>query len=259
MGLFGYLKGAVIKNLRLDQFDFSEVSRVTNTGLLAGVAASDTIIDNCIVNGKLDIYSGNKGAIVGKLSSRSRIVNCHVDIILDGAYNIGGVAGECLDSTIERCFVEGKINCDSTHPETTYGGGLVGHLVSGEVKNCYTYAALEVKDAFTFHNGHGVAGGLVGYFEGGKLSFCYISGEVSGYHSPGAIYGKLDEGQFDNVINHVDGTGRDRIGCVQESDMITPAGISNFSSYQMKTPSLFAEWDHEVWAIKENEYPHLSR
>ena len=267
VGLFGCLRDAKIENLILETFIFPKNVKIKNLGLLAGIAASDSIIENCTVNGEINGYN-NIGGLVGRLSSRSVVRNCAMDIILSGDEHTGGIAGECLDSTIENCSVDGNIECRSTYPERSWAGGFVGNMISGEIKNSYSLATVEVTDSASFAMYNGTAGGLIGNFQAGKMSFCYVSGEVSGYHNPGGIYGNWENGEFEQVINNTDGTGLIAHGSADfiktegsplDDDyvVIRPSGIYGYNSTQMKTPSLFSEWDQDIWNISENYYPRF--
>lgn len=267
VGLFGCLRGAKIENLTVDKISAPDLAKIKNLGILAGIAASDSIIENCTVKGEMNGYN-NIGGLVGKLSSRSIARNCRMDIILSGNEHTGGITGECLDSTIENCSVEGDITCRSTYPGRSWAGGFVGNMISGEIKNSYSLATVEVTDSASFAMYNGTAGGLIGNFQAGKMSFCYVSGEVSGYHNPGGVYGNWDNGEFEQVINNTDGTGLIANGSADfiktegsplDDDyvVIRPSGIYGYNSAQMKTPSLFSEWDQDIWDISEDYYPRF--
>lgn len=268
-GLFGHIKGAKIENLVLKDFVLPKNGKLENLGLLVGVAASDSVIENCTVNGEIDSYN-YIGGLAGKLSSRSIIRNCSVDVILSGNGVTGGIVGECLDSTIEKCFVEGQIECRSSYPDRAWAGGIVGNMISGEVINSYSLATIEVTDDSSFNMYKGTAGGLIGNFKAGKMSFCYVSGEISGEHYPGGIYGNWDNGEFEQVINNTGGTGLVANGSAdfiktegsalgENYVVIKPSGIYGYTSAQMKTPSLFSDWDTDIWDISESYYPKFKQ
>ena len=187
-----------------------------------------------------------------------------MDIILSGNGITGGIAGECLGSTIENCSVEGDIECRSSYPDRAWAGGFVGNMISGEIKNCYSLATIEV----TGSSYRGTAGGLIGDFKAGKMSFCYVSGEISGYHNPGGIYGNWENGEFEQVINNTDGTALIANGSAEfiktegspfEGNyvVVNPSGVYGYNSSQMKTPSLFSEWDQDIWDVSEDYYPRF--
>ena len=112
-GLFGFVRNAVIKNVGIGRN-----CDMTNCG-----------------NGT------HIGAVVGFLYDKSTIKNCYnlSTISGDEAYEIGGIVGTTnLNCNIYNCFNKGNVlSNSSTDVLKSVIGGIVGHLISGNVINCY--------------------------------------------------------------------------------------------------------------------------
>lgn len=108
------------------------------------------------------IYQGLFGYING-----ATIKNLGVSGSVKGKYNVGGIAGCAINSTIEQCF--SSVNLDS---EDTVGG-IVGVITGSTVKNCYNRATFSADC---------LVGGIVGGAEGeSSIENCYNTGSVTGY------------------------------------------------------------------------------
>ena len=164
IGLFGYLKGATIKNLIIENVkaDYSTRSSASIGGFIGYAVGS--YIENVEVNNvSLSIAASstaehNTGAVVG-LSERSTFKNVYakdVEINYTSAkikMNIGGFAGEMIGDaltegiTAKSCGVEGNIKLVSdytssgTNKEFINIGGFVGSLsAKGVIDDCYAKA-----------------------------------------------------------------------------------------------------------------------
>lgn len=114
-GLFGYVSGGTVQNLRVE-------GSVKYTGGTFGYV----------------------GGIVGCCDSSGKVTNClsKVMIAAQGNYYVGGVVGNLITGTINLCWNEGTVNggSDST-------GGIVGKNSKGTVTNCANFG--EVKGSST--------------------------------------------------------------------------------------------------------------
>ena len=137
-GLFGYITNSVIKNLG---------------------------VENCNVNGGY-----GTGALVGNIANNSSIVNCYstgtvtgIDDDYLGAYQIGGLVGDCRESTIKNCYSTCNVTGESRI------GGLVGTLeYLAIITNCY--ATGNVTGVFD-------VGGLVGFSWVSTIQNCVAANE----------------------------------------------------------------------------------
>ena len=98
LGIFGFIHGATIKNLTVDQ---SSITGSTCLGGIAGEAYSgEFLIDNCYVTGNVTIDGGNEGYLVGGIigyGQTGTIKDCISAATVKGDEAIGGIAGSFGD------------------------------------------------------------------------------------------------------------------------------------------------------------------
>lgn len=131
----------------------------------------------------------------------------------------GGIAG-CSSGTVKYCcFIGGVISTQG------YGGGIIGRITSGAVKDCYRYYSPNKVDVHT-ENTDGKSGNIVGYADGGSSTNCYYYTNNNGYYGAGSLE--------IHAINN-----------------------SNINSTDFNKQSKFEGWDFtDVWAMGE-QYPLL--
>jgi|GEM_PF-6103689 len=161
MGLFGYAKGATIKNLTLKD---SNITGATETGGIAGRIYNSTI-DNCNFDGFV-IGTEYTGGIAGYISG-STINNCNFDGSVIGTKNTGGIAGcshsaEIGKSTISYCVARGTVT------GSKYVGGIAGYQSSSV----------------------GVEYGEFSYSKNNYISYCCNASSVTGQSLVGGITGE---------------------------------------------------------------------
>ncbi len=124
VGLFGFAKGAQIKNVVLQQ-----------------------LTRDCVIKGHDHV-----GSICGYLDKGS-IINCSNAIDVSGNSIVGGICGVVSDGTINSCRNFGTIRGDN------YPAGIVGGLEEGTLINCSNEGFIELA---TIYNGGlcGYAGGF---------------------------------------------------------------------------------------------------
>ena len=139
-GLFGYLKGATIKNLTVE-------------GSIGGTKTS-----NC-------------GGIAG-YTRNSTIQNCISRVNIGGSASYaGGITAGMEGSAISGCGYEGTISTtEDTSAFSNYAGGIVGIMYDGSMTDCYSTGSISSVQG---------AGGIVGYLSGGSVSNCYNLGSVA--------------------------------------------------------------------------------
>ena len=155
-GLFGYISGAEIKNLKVSNiiFDIDKAPEANYfLGAIAGYATDGSIISCCEVElNKIETikYKTTFGGIVGRLCGGSIIEN-------------SGVYGE------ESFILQNEIADSSL---TIVVGGIVGSLIdSAKIQNGVSYIKLEVGDYFSEGNEDAddftlQLGGISGYVSG---------------------------------------------------------------------------------------------
>ena len=226
-GLFGYIQGAEIRNVTLDNV---LISGDTNVGGIAGVAVNSKI-QNCKVTSAAPTAqygwgirgSESVGGIVG-CSQDSHIQNCTnnacVYLLISGdepaRHKLGGIAGvatlsadKCSEEDavlIADCTNTGKITC-TTEANYECTGGIVGRLVGDNadyraiVKNCNNTGPVSSIEAGT--------GGIVGYAQNASIESCENVDAITGTTGVGGIAGYAYYGtQILNCTNSGKVTGK---------------------------------------------------
>ena len=77
----------------------------------------------------------------GVLSSDAEVKNLHLEnVIGNGNFRVGGIAGANIGGTITGCMVTGMVS------GINYVGGVVGYIESGTVEDCYWTAGTSGPD-----------------------------------------------------------------------------------------------------------------
>jgi hypothetical protein len=230
-GLFGYLSGATVRNLRLES---ANVRGSTYSGALAGFAHA-SLVENVQATG--DVTGGDvTGGLIGQQSGGSlNFVSFSGSV--QGGNSTGGLVGHTTDgAAIRYAFTLGSVTGAS------YVGGLVGnHSSSGsypEIADSYSRASV---------SGSGSIGGLIGYMLYSRVYRSYSSGAVSGTSSVGGFLGTATTATTVSACYWDTGT----------SGQSTSAGGGGRTTAQMKQQATFLTWNFTtVWNIEENlSYP----
>ena len=187
-GLFGYIAGATVKNIRLVNCN---ISSNNYTGSIVGYNDGG-LVQNCSATGTITNFGGSKGGIVGK-NDNGTVRNCYSGINIYGTANdIGGMVGgnEGSSAKVENCYATGPVVGFNNV------GGIVGNNNGGIVQNCYATGSVTSSGNFI--------GGIVGD-NNGKVQNCvalntnitggFDIGRVVGYGSGGSLsknYGSID-------------------------------------------------------------------
>jgi hypothetical protein len=212
IGLFGCLKYATIKNLKIQDVS---IKGNNNIGVLAGYSFSSNI-SNCSFSGVITglqkvggctgyIERGNCdglistaevkgekyiGGLIGywETYGESRAVNCSTNSNVNGTDYVGGLCGYSEFVDFSNCSFIGNISAN------TYVGGLFGYT-KGNIVRCLTIGIV-------YARGNNV-GGLAGYSYHNRnydlcIRDCYFSGFVRGEENTGGLIGYKDYG----VVEH---------------------------------------------------------
>ncbi|MCL2817391.1 MAG: hypothetical protein FWD39_03255 [Clostridiales bacterium] len=184
-GLFGYISGGTVKNLRIEN---AKVIGINYVGGVAG-AVRDGRLENCFFAGTVS-GANYVGGVTGAVWD-GRLENCSFAGAVSGAGNyVGGVVGTIIDKThVEKCYATGTVKGKD------YVGGVMGygdgywasyhdtHLHgNSRVINCY--AASDVSGTL-------YVGGVVGYSKYFFIENCYATGKVNGFHNVGGMAGTI--------------------------------------------------------------------
>ncbi|HOQ31754.1 MAG TPA: PASTA domain-containing protein, partial [Candidatus Hydrogenedens sp.] len=232
VGLFSYIEGGSIKDLKLYNVD---ISGMTIVGGVAGTIEG-TDIKGCIVHGQIQA-SSVCGGIVGSITSSSS------------------------DMSISMCYTLGSLSCqDFASTAKEYFGGLVGvvepHTNSITISNSFSHMNI-----FTSISDMSFVGGFVGELtDEVYVVECYSVGEVpNGNQGIGGLIGYADHPEY--VENSV--------WDMETSRQTESSGGKGYSTNEMIVPDTYSDlgWDissepcvscSTTWSIyKDYTYPFL--
>jgi hypothetical protein len=271
IGLFGHVRGGVIKNLGLIGPNVGNVDAETVrfVGSLVGCLEEDGTIDNCYVQGGRVAGRSSVGGLVG--TNKGTINDCSSSASVSGdEFIIGGLVGtNSHNGNITNSYATGSVVGDRYNV-----GGLVGlNLDNGNITNCYATASV---------SGDHSIGGLVGFnSDNSNITNSYATGSVSGDSFIGGLVGKIYSGTISNCYSTASVTGDSIVGGlvgwqklydgvrilasfwdIQTSGQGTSYGGTGLPTARMQVASTFLEWggcgNEVIWTLDEgNDYPHL--
>jgi len=191
IGLFGVIKGAVIKNVNIVNCDVRGSSQ--RIGALVGFN-KEGYIENCSSSGTLIGSNNSTGGLIGYIEDGTA-ANCQSSANITGVYYTGGLIGSIKRSNVANSYASGSISGSNQHT-----GGLIGGSDYSEVSYCYATGNVSSTRANV--------GGLIGDIFGNaanpsKVSKCYSTGTVTnnGDVSLSLYAGGLVGGIIDGIIN----------------------------------------------------------
>ena len=166
---FFKLNTGIIKNLCIED---CEIIGGNQTGALVGSSRySTSLIENCYTTGTI-IAERGCGGLVG-YTYYSKVFNSYSEAnVKASSWAGGGLVGEMDGGSIKDCFATGNIETGST------SGGLIGYA-KGTIENCYAESLVSSRDA---------AGGLIGELNGTVIN-CYAEGNVTSNRFTGGFIG----------------------------------------------------------------------
>ena len=212
-GMFGYLSGAKISNLKIDGYTNSGTNG--EQGVIAG-RATNSSLSNISVNAQVQFVMCACGGIVGYMEGGS-ISDCSVQgFIHDEKYGdfqgitvvsaVGGIVGCASKVDITNCTVKGNVTAAGEQL-----GGIAGQLSECNVSKC------KVLDGSTVTGDNYYVGGIAGeLLKGGSITDCEVQAHVICWY-PGAagIVAWLQSGDISGCVvgsNALLRTGQDKAG-----------------------------------------------
>lgn len=200
-GLFGVIRGASIKDLKIDA---CSVDGKDKTGGIAGYSYKGSRIVNCSVTGEIS-GANSVGGLVGYFTEGDGVIqNCDFDGTVQGVINVGGLAGYMNQTHMKNSSNQGEVS-----GTTQYIGGLVGQITNkatvkesfnlGKIsgKNYvggiagYAWGNSEIADTYNqadISSTSSGAGGIAGYILS-TITRSYSAGTITGSNAVGGIYG----------------------------------------------------------------------
>lgn len=184
-GLFGYLSGAQIKNVKIAS---SHVHGGSEVGGIAGYSDNRTSITSCTVNANITGVN-NVGGITGYLINGGNITYCSFGGSISATgHRIGGITGcAAFEGTISQSF-----NTAEVYSTGKYVGGICGTNSGSVLISCYNtgdiYGALYVA---------GVSGNNVG-----DIASCYNASNVESVSDPAGLTGAIAAFYYSSKITN---------------------------------------------------------
>jgi hypothetical protein len=160
IGLFGYLNGAYLSNLRVTN---ANVNGKFNTGILAGTAVGNSQVHNSMTSGAVTAQDYT-GGLIGDTNS-SNVFYSYSTANVTGENFTGGLAGYDFDSYFSTSYAYGNVS------GTSGVGGFVGYSFETDFWNVYSTGQVTASG--------GGDGGLTGYSFMSTYFNCYWNKETS--------------------------------------------------------------------------------
>ena len=199
VGLFAYLKNAVIKNLTVE---VEQVNGRVYVGALAGYA-NDTVIDNCGVRAASSessiVGSSNVGGLVGT-ALRTTITNSYAEVAAQGSTLVAGLVGSYSGDTshyVENCYATGDVTSTNTDVDThIHVGGLIGNAQKADIRNCFAAGNIQA----TGKRIGGLTGTLAGASSSKGIKNSYASGTITAGEGSTWVGGLVGSFQTNGVL-----------------------------------------------------------
>ena len=183
VGLFGYVKDGMIRNLGL--VGGSVTGNISVGGLVGRIINGS--ITSCYATSNAEStgtgFDSYAGGLVGRIINGS-ITSCYATgstCSSSSSHYTGGLVGRIDDnSTIASCYATGNVSGEG-RGTTSYVGGLVGES-SGSITASYATGNAEIITS-PYSNSTSYAGGLVGE-SNGSIADCYAIGDASSTSIP---------------------------------------------------------------------------
>lgn len=183
-GLFGYLDGAMIKNLRIES---SRIAGGSDVGAIAGYSTNSTSITSCIVSATVSGDS-NVGGITGYLLSKSSISSSSFSGSVTGKSNrVGGITGCAFSS----CTISQTYNAADVYTSGKFAGGICGTNSGSVIMSCYNTGNISADLRVA-----GIAGNNVG-----DIYCCYNASMVESISEPAGLTGAIAAFYYTSNIN----------------------------------------------------------
>ncbi len=209
-GLFGVTEGAVIKNVNVTCGSYVNDDNAkmecsfkngANGGGIVG-DATDTTIENCTADVVMEL-AFNAGGIAGIAEGSTSIYNCTSTSIIEGdGSGVGGIVGTVKGSgvKIQKCRNEGKLASDSNKVGGILGDGGSYRVTVSDCKNNGNITTEMRGSSYKYS-----VGGIIGFCEGNTTcSGCVNNGTVTANGttcSVAGIAGNMSKGTIENCYN----------------------------------------------------------
>ena len=272
-GLFSYIKGGTVKNLKLKDFQIYKKENSTRKigGALSGYV-QDATIENVSVTDS-EIYGERCGGIAGYGISTS-FKNCNVQKVkISGNYSCGGIIGAVRSGIIvDGCNIQVEISSTDRKGEYHFFGGVWGGHGFGDFRrelNQIKNTTVDFKYTAEYKGeNQGYVGGLIGGVHGNvdeihniftvNVENTVVKVDITSGEGPmvGGLFGELKKNpdgivkDYSNNVIEAPASSFTNVvvtGTISADESVTPAAIGNL--YKCKNASV----------VLENIYSGLTR
>ncbi len=242
--LFSSLNGATIENLVIQD------ASVRAYGVIAPSMSATTVRNVHLKDVTVTAPGANgTGSFAGVAKSNTLIENCSAtNVNVGNAKRTGGLIGKMNNSIVRNCYISGKVSSNSDA-----SGGLIAEAANGStIENCY----VNVKTDFSWTSGSigGVIGNPVNTLLNNSLS---VSTSISGDGHGARVFGKYRYDIHGNSTNNYElatsnlnsNSSHKAVSVVEESTLRT----KEFYKETLK-------WDENIWNfdnVEKGNYPTL--
>jgi len=249
--LFGYVQGATIKNLTIDN---ANIEGTSYTGAIVGTVYDYANINSCKVTNSVISGQNHVGGIVGGINAKSgaqatQIINCTVEnTTVTSTKNanehgyVGGIIGGTSMNGDDGCYAEitGCKVIDSTIESKAYGaGGVVGYApdTNNKISSCEVTGTTVTSGNASNGITHASLGAVAGAFGGATLENCTVTSCT--------ITGECASGVVGRLINEA-GTTSTISGCTVTDSIITAPDIAGGILAQVSAYATSSCWGDKV-------------
>lgn len=178
-GLFGYVSGGELKNIRIEA---PEILVSENAACLLAYLFDGKVTNCHVVGGSVEaaLYVGG---VVGYIYSDAVVYGCSSSATVKGQDWIGSIVGWSSEGTVEHCTAQGTV---IARDNGRYAGGVVGYVMRSKVLECRA-VNLDVQ-------GNVYVGGIAGGSKESEIARCLtIKSTLKGDSFIGGVVGAHEE------------------------------------------------------------------
>lgn len=225
VGLFGYIDGATLRNVTLED---AFVAGNSYVGGLVGYMNAGSVRGSNVGG----LVGQNGGGTVANSFSRGTVT------LARGGADAGGLIGYNSEGPVSGCFSLSRVGSEDAVGTYGFLGGLIGGNSYGDVSNCYAAGSVSV----TSNAPNSRVGGLIGN-NSGSVTLCYAAGAVSGPNLTGGLVGRHEGSVIASYWNSdtiAQGAGQVASGTF---------GAAGITTAEMKSQGSFLPEDWHVWGF----------
>lgn len=249
-GLFGYVNGATIKNVRLTSGSITDSG--SYVGSLIGHAGTGTTVLHS--SSEMTVSGGGfTGGLIGYVTDSIRLETSFYNGSISTGDNSGGLIGSIYGTgnTVSNCYSAGTFSAANK----SNVGGLIGYAYTSgvvDVTNCYSAISMSIGGATN-------VGGFIGVDFTGTVNYSFAASPVVG---SGTNHGGGFGGGYTTTNNFYLDVYTATSGCLGAGDSVcinVNSGNSqpNYFKGNNTNPPM-SNWDFvNTWETVANGYPRL--